>query len=99
MKTLSSGSEYLPVVRPEKASIDGPWFRRCLETIGWSIAEVARQLDCSRVTVWHWEQGRTSIPSSVAAWLSALADHHTASPPPSDWRRTWRRKETARRQL
>ncbi|MGH7747964.1 MAG: helix-turn-helix domain-containing protein [Candidatus Dormibacteria bacterium] len=62
-------------------------FRRCREELGWSHASLARQLDCSRVTIFYWESGRTSIPPRVLEWIVSLAAIHRTLPPPADWRR------------
>ena len=60
--------------------------RKCRQELGWSRAVLARKLDCSRVLVLYWEQGRRSIPPQVIEWISALAAAHRALPPPRDWR-------------
>lgn len=62
-------------------------FRKCLKELGWSHASLARQLDCSRVTIFYWDSGRMSIPPEVLKWIISLAAIHRTLPPPAEWRR------------
>ncbi|MEJ5019276.1 hypothetical protein WH297_05925 [Ochrobactrum vermis] len=53
--------------------------QHCLDDIGWTLAILARKLECHVALVEAWLSSEAEIPPKAAAWITALAACHRAA--------------------
>lgn len=62
-------------------------FNATLQELGWGQRLLARRLGCDAMLVNRWANGKTPIPSQIAAWITRLRAAHAQQPKPADgWR-------------
>ena len=54
----------------------------CLDDLGWSTRELARQCSVSESSARQWISGRLEMPEPLAVWLAARAAAARATPAP-----------------
>ncbi len=57
--------------------------RECLDIIGWTAQQLARQLDSNERQVRRMVAGASRVPPPVADWLEVLVRLHEDNPPPA----------------
>jgi hypothetical protein len=63
-------------------------YRECLDLLGISAADLARNLDCSDRITRRWASGRAEVPAGIGRWLEAwvaVRQVHPDPVPPEDW--------------
>jgi hypothetical protein len=62
--------------------LSGDEFRCALASLNWSIRGLADMLGVQPTVARRWAGGVARVPPDIAAWLTGMAGHIQANPPP-----------------